>query len=188
MWASTRSFARSAAVAIAAAATFASAALDARSVQPPELPGEVVRAAPELAPRGGGAFRWFGLSVYDAFFWSAPGADPFAASFALDLHYHRDVPGARIAERSGIEIAKLGYGSPEDRARWDAFMQGVFPDVRRGDRLTGLHLPGRGVRFFHNGRPIGESSDSGFARAFFAIWLDPRTSQPEFRRTLLGER
>jgi hypothetical protein len=94
----------------------------------------------------------------------------------------------RIAERSSAEIARLGYGSPEERSRWDALMRRVFPDVRKGDRLTGLHVPGRGVRFFHNGQPIGESPDPAFARAFFAIWLDPRTSQPEFRRTLLGER
>jgi len=188
MSASTRSCARSAVAAIGVALAIVAVPVPARATQPPALPVELQRTAPELAPRGGGAFRWLGFTVYDAYLWTAPAADPLDGAFALDLHYHRDLPGPRIAERSTAEIAKLGYGNADERARWDAFMQRVFPDVRKGDRLTGLHLPGRGVRFFHNGRPIGESPDPAFARAFFAIWLDPRTSAPDFRRTLLGER
>jgi hypothetical protein len=43
------------------------------------------------------------------------------------------------------------------------------------------------VRFFRNGTPIGDIDDREFARAFFAIWLDPRTSEPELRKQLLGE-
>jgi hypothetical protein len=67
-------------------------------------------------------------------------------------------------------------------------MQRLFPDIRKGDRLTGVNVPGRGARFFHNGNSIGDIADVSFARAFFGIWLDPKTSQPGFRKLLLGER
>ncbi len=184
MWASTRSFAASA---LAALSMVAAPMADGRAVRAPGLPTEVARIAPGVALRGGGDFRWFGFHVYDGFLWAAPGDDPRDGTFVLDLHYRRSLDGEKIAERSAHEIEKLGYGTPSERERWSRFMLGLFPDVRDGDRLTGVHLPGRGVRFFHNGRPIGETDDPAFARAFFAIWLDPRTSQPAFRRTLLGQ-
>jgi len=58
--------------------------------------------------------------------------------------------------------------------------------VRKGDRITGVNLPPGIVRFYFNGQPIGEIDDPEFTRAFFGIWLDPRTSRPEFRKRLLG--
>jgi hypothetical protein len=67
-------------------------------------------------------------------------------------------------------------------------MRALFPDVAAGDTLTGVHLPERGARFFHNGRLLGEIRDPQFSRAFFAIWLDPRTREPSLRAALLGER
>ena len=62
----------------------------------------------------------------------------------------------------------------------------VFPDIRKGDRLTGVNLPGVGAEFYHNGRFIGMIADERFAVAFFSIWLDPRTREPELRESLIG--
>jgi len=33
---------------------------------------------------------------------------------------------------------------------------------------------------------IGEIPDAAFSRAFFSIWLDPRTAEPGLRAALLG--
>ena len=66
-------------------------------------------------------------------------------------------------------------------------MKAIFPTVGKGDRLTGVNVPSRGAAFFHNGKPIGEIVEPAFAQAFFGIWLDPRTSRPDFRSRLLGE-
>lgn len=63
----------------------------------------------------------------------------------------------------------------------------ITPDVNDGDSITGVNLPRRPVRFYKNGTPIGTIEDPEFARAFFAIWFDPRTSEPVLRRQLLGE-
>ncbi|MBK7415203.1 MAG: hypothetical protein IPJ38_08955 [Dechloromonas sp.] len=60
----------------------------------------------------------------------------------------------------------------------------IFPDVKPEDRIVGVHLA-EGARFFHNDRFIGGVDDPAFARAFFAIWLDARTSAPELRSLLL---
>ena len=63
-------------------------------------------------------------------------------------------------------------------------MQQVFPDVRPGDHLLGVH-GGDGVHFYQENRLLGQIDDVDFADAFFAIWLDERTSAPELRAALL---
>ena len=171
-----------AALALLALAPLAEATAD----RAPPLPPDVTRLAPGLRAQGGGLLTWLGMSVYDGWYWVAARGWPDAGPYALDLHYHRDLVGARIAERSVDEIAKLGYGTTVERARWGERMARLFPDVRRGDRLTGVALDGGSVRFFHNGAPIGDIADPGFAHAFFATWLDPKSTRADFREKLLG--
>jgi hypothetical protein len=188
MSANTRSLARNA-LALCAAATLAvGAAFAVGKAPPPPLPDPVAALAPDARPQGGGELRYFGLSVYDGFYWSPARGFSVTQPFALDLHYHRNLKGDGIAARSIDEIRRLGVGTPDEHSRWHDAMRRLFPDVRKGDRLTGVNVPGRGAKFFHNGMPIGEIADTAFARAFFGIWLDPKTSRPDFRRLLLGER
>ena len=173
---------------VAFALALAVTAAAGRTVDAPPLPSQVLALAPNLKVQGGGELTFFGISVYDGYYWSPTRGWTQDGPFALDLHYHRALDGAKIAERSVSEIAKLGYGTREQRARWGEEMRRMFPDVRRGDRLTGVNLPGGVVRYFHNGKSIGEIADPGFARAFFGIWLDPKTSESGFRQLLLGEK
>lgn len=153
----------------------------------PPLPARVAALTPDLRPQGGGALTYFGLSIYDGWYWSSARGWSMARPFALDLHYHRKLEGANIAARSVDEIAKLGLGSAGQRAHWGELMRAIFPDVKKGDRITGVHLPPGTVRYFFNGLPIGDIVDPEFARAFFGIWLDPRSSRRDFRSKLLNE-
>ena len=173
---------------LAFALALAVTAVSARAVDAPPLPSQVLALAPNLKVQGGGELTFFGISVYDGYYWSPTRGWTQDGPYALDLHYHRALDGAKIAERSVSEIAKLGYGTREQRTRWGEEMRRMFPDVRRGDRLTGVNLPGGVVRYFHNGKSIGEIADPGFAQAFFGIWLDPKTSEADFRQLLLGEK
>ena len=158
-------------------------------------PAALLQQAPGIEMRGSGTLRWFGLRIYDAVLWTTParpGAAPaaggadFSRPLALQLRYARNLSGTAIAERSTEEIGKLGLGTPAQRAQWDQAMRKLFPDVSDGTTLAGLHLPGRGARFFLNGRLLGEIADAEFSQAFFSIWLDARTSAPELRTALLG--
>ena len=141
---------------------------------------------------GQGSFRWFGLKVYDAALWveeSGYKADaPTSAKFVLDLGYARDLYGERIAQSSIREISQLGFGTAGQRIVWLGKMKSLFPDVHAGTHISGVYLPAQGVRFYLDGKPLGEIDDPEFARAFFAIWLDPRTSAPELRSQLLAAR
>jgi hypothetical protein len=55
-------------------------------------------------------------------------------------------------------------------------MKGIFPDVKEGSRITGIHIPNEAARFYLNGKLLGEIRDPEFAHSFFAIWLDKKTS------------
>jgi hypothetical protein len=80
----------------------------------------------------------------------------------------------------------MGEWDAAAEARWRAELERAFPDVRPGDRLVGVHLPGQPLRFYYNGALYSEIQEPRLAQAFFGLWLDPRTSEPEMRRRLLG--
>ncbi|MNN97253.1 hypothetical protein D3C81_2163890 [compost metagenome] len=65
-------------------------------------------------------------------------------------------------------------------------MQQAFVDVRPGMRITGVYMPGQGCRFYVDGKLSRAIADPRFARAFFAIWLDPRARDQQLRQRLLG--
>lgn len=138
--------------------------------------------------QGQARLRLFGFSVYDAALWAPDGFDPAAYEqwpFALELRYLRNFDGRAIAQRSLEEIQRLAPVDTERTQRWLAAMRRAFPDVNAGDRIAGVHLPGQGARFFHNGRERPGIDDAEFAVLFFGIWLSPRTSVPGFRARLL---
>ncbi len=157
----------------------------AAQARPPELGTEL----PGAKLQGQGLLRFLGLRVYDARLWVADGFKPddYAQHpVALELEYARDLVGKRIAERSLVEMRKVGDVPDVQAAAWLITMEKTFPDVKAGDRITGVHRPGEGMRFFMNGTARGEVRDAAFARLFIGIWLSPRSSEPALRRALLG--
>lgn len=136
---------------------------------------------PGLRRWGSGAFRRFGFHVYDATLWA--GDDPLQPPLALRLDYKRSIAGKAIAEASVKEMRKRVADTPQLEA-WGAEMARIFPDVRDGDHLLGLWQP-QGARFLQGERTLGDVDDPVFARAFFGIWLDDKTSVPELRAALL---
>ena len=161
-----------------------------------DTPASAAQARPELGALPGarlvGQTRLtvWGFEVYDARLWAPAGfnAAGFAASpLALELNYLRDFQAADIAERSLKEMRRSQPISEAQAAQWKAELIRVLPNVRKGDRITGVHRPGQGAAFWVNGRPGGEILDAGFARLFFGIWLSPATSEPKMRDALLVE-
>jgi hypothetical protein len=150
---------------------------------PPPLAGR--SPAPLLS--GQAVLRFFGLRVYDARLWVGSGTSPnlFDRELFLELRYGLSLKGERIASRSVDEMVGVGQGSDAQRRAWGEAMRGLFPDVNSGDRLLGQYSPRGPSRFFLNDRPLGVIEDPEFGRAFFGIWLDPRTSEPAMRESLL---
>ena len=161
------------------------------SARAAEAPAHVERELGAARLAGQGVFTYFGLSIYTAELWVGPkGYRPAAkdaAPYVLDLRYARALDGRRIAEASAAQMEKIGAGSAAQRAAWLEKMQAIFPDVKEGSRLSGLFLPGEGVRFYRDGKPLGTVADPAFAQAFFGIWLDSATTAPKLREALLRD-
>jgi hypothetical protein len=154
------------------------------------LPPELQADLPLALLSGQASMRFWGFEVYQATLWVAPGFVDSAyeqSAFALELAYRRDFKGADIAARSIAEMRRQTPLQAELHARWEARMRALFPDVKAGDRITGVHLPGTGAQFWRNGRRLGEIRDSTFAKLFFGIWLAPQTSEPQLRQALLAK-
>lgn len=139
---------------------------------------------PDVGEVGRGQFSRFGFRVYEARLWAPSGHYVPHLPYALSLTYQRSIDGARIVQASLDEMAKLGVPIGA-HPQWRDQLARVLPDVAPGDTLTGVYQPGEGAVFYHQGKTTGRIDDS-LSRAFFAIWLDPRTSEPSLRQALLG--
>lgn len=151
---------------------------------PPELASEL----PGAHWRGGGAMRFLGMRIYDARLWApgAVGGDFASQPLALELVYARNIKADLIVSSSLREMQRVGSYTEAQAARWTKALTPLFPDIKPGDRITGVQRPGQSARFFYNGTLRGEVADAEFTRLFFGIWLSPRTSDPQLRQQLLG--
>lgn len=134
---------------------------------------------------GSGTMRFFGLRIYDATLWSPGGVWSANQTYALELIYARSFEGAAIARRSIEEMRAQRAYPAATLARWEQQMRTLFPDVKSGDRLTGVRMPGAGAAFYSGTRKLGQIDDEAFADAFFGIWLHPATRAPNLRAQLL---
>ena len=156
----------------------------------PAPPPEFAAELPSAQWTGTARMRYFTFNVYDAALWVAPGfsASRYAQSaLGLQLTYLRSLDGQAIAERSLVEMRRSASLTPAQEQRWLAAMQDAFPNVKAGDRITGLHQPGIGARFWFNGMARGTVRDTEFSRLFFGIWLSENTSEPGLRTALLAK-
>ena len=150
---------------------------------------ELSEALPKGRLIGQARLKVWGFEVYDARLWAPGGFSPGShatSPLALELVYLRDFRAADIASRSIKEMRRSQPVSDAQAAEWSAAMLRVIPDVRKGDRIMAVYRPGSGAAFWVNGRASGEIPDAEFARLFFAIWLSPRTSEPQLRQSLLA--
>ncbi len=150
------------------------------------LPAAVAQDVPGLSARGEGTMRFFGLKVYDVTLWTL--MKPFAhhEPFALELVYDMSLNGRDIAERSVKEMRGQGHADEAKLKRWGEEMAKVFPDIKKGDALIGVSIPGKEARFYNREKFIATIADAEFAKAFFDIWLSEKTSAPQVRVKLLG--
>jgi hypothetical protein len=162
---------------------FCLAALAANAAPP--LPDLVNKDFPGLKELGEGRLRFIGIHVYDASVWIPGPAFSAKDPYALELRYAITINGPALTERSIKEMRGQGYKDEAKFAVWRKEMDRVFPDLKPGDRLVGVHVPGKEARFYSQEKFLGTVADPAFAQAFFAIWLDEKTSQPGLRAKLL---
>ncbi|MQA22603.1 chalcone isomerase family protein [Rugamonas rivuli] len=143
---------------------------------------------PRAEALGEGELRWLGFRIYRATLWAEQRPFQPERAFALQLHYYRSISRQRLVQTSLDEIQRLN-GAAIDAvtlAQWDKSLNRAFTDVAPGEELTGVYVPGHGMRFYNQQRLLADIDDPQLARAFFGIWLDERTRDQDLRRKLMG--
>lgn len=159
----------------------------ARAEPVPEPPAPVFEQLPALGLVGHGRFEFLWMDIYTAALWMPGGEYAPDVPLALAIRYDRELDGEAIARRSIDEMRALGVDDESVLADWDRQMKAIFPDVRTGDQLTGVHATDGRTLFYLNGEFLAAVEDLRFGPLFFGIWLHENSRAAELRRALLNQ-
>jgi hypothetical protein len=130
----------------------------------------------------------FLFDVYDASFYTVEGKRQLTPPYALKLAYLRDIKGEKIADQSTEEIRNQDIVDEVTLADWHSQMRKIFPNVKKGDNITGVYKDSAACSFYKNDSFIGQINNKQFCDAFFDIWFGEKTSQPGLRNQLIGQK
>jgi hypothetical protein len=172
--------------------TLVFAATTALLVQPARasnLPDALLKGAYELQRVGAGELRWLGRPIYEASLWTPAGnfagyepGEPVALSLAYEREFSRD----DLLRITSTAWRLLGATPPEQRERWLVELRTFWSDVKPGDNVTTVVVPGQATRFYDHRGFMGKVDDPAFGPAFLSIWLDSRSVVGDLRVQLLG--
>ncbi len=156
--------------------------------QPVKKPLEIASVIKAENPRGEGALKRLWLKGYDASLWTDAPEWSMDTTYALTLKYARDFSRDDLVERSIKEMEHAQPLTAQQKKEYSAQLSNIFPNVHENDTITSLYEPSKGTTFFYNGKKTGEITDKEFAKKFLGIWLGPKTSEPELRQALIGQK
>jgi hypothetical protein len=151
------------------------------------LPDYVRAALPDAQKVGKGRLKLMFWQLYDATLYAPNGQWREDAPFALTLSYLRPFTGKDIANATIDEFVRMDIHDPALLNPWKNQLYTLFPDVKKGDTITGLRLPDGRTAFYHNGTRTGVMDDPAFTKPFFDIWLGKQTRSLYLRNQLLGK-
>ena len=146
----------------------------------------VARYVPQSKPVGQARLTYLMWDVYDAVLYAPRGTWDGKRPFALQLTYLLDLKGAKIADRSIVEIRRQRNHDPATLERWRQQLRAIIPDVKKGESLTGVYARDGKTIFYRGAERLAVIDDPEFGPAFFGIWLGEATSEPKLRRKLLA--
>ncbi|HWR72022.1 MAG TPA: chalcone isomerase family protein [Nitrospirota bacterium] len=144
-----------------------------------------------LSLRGTGRLRWKGLiKVYDLGLYlpqDLPSTDVFTdAPKRLEFHYSVEIRAKDFGEAAAPYLDK--NVPPDELKKLQnriTAINGLYRDVKSGDRYTLTYLPGKGTELAWNGTILGVIDGADFAGAYFRIWLGEHPISESMRRSLL---
>lgn len=141
-----------------------------------------------LAPVGEGDLTWLGQHIYHAKLSSKTGQYDPNAYHALEITYDWAFSPQELSDSTIDELKYTGFKNAAKLAEWHKTLMGIYPYVKKGDKIRAEATPGKHVAFFYNGKVVGEIKDPIFADQFTGIWLSPKARKQELRNSLIGNR
>ena len=106
---------------------------------------------------------------------------------AISMRYLRSLSKKQLVDgfQEGFEAnAKDKAGQ---KAAFDQ-MLALVPDVKEGDTLTFVYVPGKGTTVQAGNKDLGSFEGKGFADAVFSIWLGPKPPTEDLQKGMLGSK
>jgi hypothetical protein len=150
-------------------------------------PAEIASVIHAAAPYGTGTYTYFLQSIYDAALWTDAAQWSMQSPFALSLRYDIDIDKKILVDRSLDEMKRGVPLSDQQLDQYRTQLDILFTEIKSGDTLTALYIPGKNLRLYHNGELTGSTDNMAFARRFFDIWLSEHTSATDLRHELLAK-
>jgi hypothetical protein len=149
-------------------------------------PAEVDTALPGAEKVGDAQYRVFGIHLFNAALYTNDGPFSWQRPFALTLTYERAARQSTLVNRSINEMRQRGGGDAQTLAVLRPELERCFPNIARGDRITGVSTGPNSAHFFYNGAQRCAIEWPNFRRAFFGIWLAGRGGDARFSAELRG--
>ncbi len=105
----------------------------------------------------------------------------------LILHFVRNVGAKDVRESWDKGFTHLPAAQLAEFRDRITRLKSWTEDVKTGQRMTFVRLPGHGIQMSFNGALKGTLEGDDFARAFLAIWLGDSPPNPQLKRGLLGD-
>jgi chalcone isomerase-like protein len=134
----------------------------------------------------------FRVGVYvAALYLTEPSSDPHRilqsnTPSELVLRFIRRVGAHEIRKSWEQGFARNFPGHPPALEEGLAQLNGWVTDVRPGQRMTFIRIPGTGMQVDINGTVKGMIAGDEFSKAFLSIWFGDFPQTPELKRGLLG--
>lgn len=143
-----------------------------------------------LSLQGSAIYEWMWIDVYKAHLFVTENIkldqDHYKQPLLLELEYFMSLDGKEIAKQSVKEIDSQVSLDESEKSRYQKDFENIFPDVKKGDRISAFFKPDEGLKFYLNSSSlIGEIKNSKDSKRFIDIWLGQKTSDPAFRKELL---
>ena len=156
------------------------------------IPFSATAALPELRhliaadkPVGTAHMQVMWMDVYTASFWSDSGGWE-KPPYALTLTYGMRFTAEELASRTRQEMLAVSSLPAAICEEYAERLKKIWPNVNAGDRITAL-ADKDSTLFFYNGKKLGTIEGQEFMKAFFAIWLSAKSSEPAMRQQLLAK-
>ena len=160
------------------------------------FPVEITVAETPLVRNGVGLCEWgiFEINLYHAALWvEVPCSDPGKILAAdamkrIELEFCRKL--SRKQMRKAYRTSFDANTTEEERKTHEksiaTFLE-TIDAVKKGERLTMTHLPGKGLVIEDGTRTIGPLGGDAFARLLFRLYLGEKPPTKQLRRQLLGD-
>jgi len=170
----------------------ASPPLAARELAGVNLPDTLSAGDKALKLNGIGLRKKAIFKVYvGGLYLEAPSKDAAAilaadAPKAVRMHFLRDLKKSQLTDgfSEGFE-ANAKEKAAAQKASLDR-MLALVPDVKEGETLSFVYVPGKGTTLFSGDKALGTFEGKDFADVIFLLWLGPKPPSEDLKKGMLG--